>query len=194
MIKKLILTLLLLVSYSFALTKDEIKPKMSTKIDKVLLILKNDQLQKDQKKEKILSIMNSIFDYSLMSRLSLGRMWSTLQDEQKEKFIKLFTNKLRTSYLDKLDLYTDQFVEILGTEEPKNNRIILKTQIVGKEDKYSIDYKFYRKNDDNWLIYDVNLLGVSIIQTYRQQFAGFLKDKSFEDLMANLSIEPTNTK
>lgn len=52
MIKKLILTLLLLVSYSFALTKDEIKPKMSTKIDKVLLILKNDQLQKDQKKRK----------------------------------------------------------------------------------------------------------------------------------------------
>lgn len=194
MIKKLILTLLLLISYSFALTKDEIKPQMSTKIDKVLLILKNNQLQKDEKKDKILSIMNSIFDYSLMSRLSLGRMWSTLQDKQKEKFIKLFTHKLRTSYLDKLDLYTDQFVKVLGTEEPKNNRIVLKTQIVGKEDKYNIDYKFYRKNDDNWLIYDVNLLGVSIIQTYRQQFAGFLKDKSFEDLMANLSIEHTNNK
>lgn len=192
MLKKIILLFLFLAVSSFAMTKDEIKNEMGKKIDKVLVILKDTKLQKEQKTEEILVIMNSLFDYSLMSKLSLGRTWSELQEEQKEKFVKLFTKKLKDSYVDKLNLYTDELVKVLGTEQPKNNRIVLKTEVVGKEEKYSIDYKFYRKDDDNWLIYDVNLLGVSIIQTYRQQFAGFLKDKTFEDLIANLSLNKNN--
>lgn len=190
MIKKLILTLLILATSSFALTKDEIKMQMSTKIDNVLKILKDDQLKKEQKKDEIITMMDSLFDYTLMSRLSLGRVWKTLQNDQKSKFVELFTKKLKTSYVDKFELYTDQSVEVLGTDEPKSNRVILKTQVIGKDDKYSVDYKFYKKSEDNWLIYDVNLIGVSIIQTYRQQFAGFLKDKSFDELIASLSINP----
>jgi len=189
-IKKLILTLLILATSSFALTKDEIKMQMSTKIDNVLKILKDDQLKKEQKKDEIITMMDSLFDYTLMSRLSLGRVWKTLQNDQKSKFVELFTKKLKTSYVDKFELYTDQSVEVLGTDEPKSNRVILKTQVIGKDDKYSVDYKFYKKSEDNWLIYDVNLIGVSIIQTYRQQFAGFLKDKSFDELIASLSINP----
>lgn len=194
MFGKIILSCLLIISFSFGMSKDEIKSEMSNKIDKVLIILKDSKLNKDKKTEEIITIMNSLFDYTLMSRLSLGRTWSEINDKQKNDFVKLFTQKLKNSYVDKLNLYTDELVEILGTEQPKTNRIILKTQLVGKEDKYNIDYKFYEKNSDNWLIYDVNLLGVSIIQTYRQQFAGFLKDKTFEDLMANLTTIQNNTK
>ncbi|WP_321468137.1 ABC transporter substrate-binding protein [Halarcobacter sp.] len=194
MFGKIILSCLLIISFSFGMSKDEIKSEMSNKIDKVLIILKDSKLNKDKKTEEIITIMNSLFDYTLMSRLSLGRTWSEINDKQKNDFVKLFTQKLKNSYVDKLNLYTDELVEILGTEQPKTNRIVLKTQLVGKEDKYNIDYKFYEKNSDNWLIYDVNLLGVSIIQTYRQQFAGFLKDKTFEDLMANLTTIQNNTK
>lgn len=188
MFVKLILSFLLIVSCSFGMTKDEIKVKMSNKIDKVLMILKDSKIEKDKKVEEIVSIMNSLFDYTLMSRLSLGRTWNQLSDEQKKQFENLFTKKLKDSYVEKLNLYTDELVKILGTEQPKTNRIILKTQLIGKEDKYDIDYKFYEKHNNHWLIYDVNLLGVSIIQTYRQQFSGFLKDKSFDELIANLSI------
>ncbi|WP_321314925.1 ABC transporter substrate-binding protein [Halarcobacter sp.] len=194
MFGKIILSCFLIISFSFGMSKDEIKSEMSNKIDKVLIILKDSKLNKDKKTEEIITIMNSLFDYTLMSRLSLGRTWSEINDKQKNDFVKLFTQKLKNSYVDKLNLYTDELVEILGTEQPKTNRIVLKTQLVGKEDKYNIDYKFYEKNSDNWLIYDVNLLGVSIIQTYRQQFAGFLKDKTFEDLMANLTTIQNNTK
>ncbi|MFY4820212.1 ABC transporter substrate-binding protein, partial [Aliarcobacter butzleri] len=43
---------------------------------------------------------------------------------------------------------------------------------------------FYNKSKDSneWLIYDVDLVGVSIIQTYRQQFAGILKEKTFDEM------------
>lgn len=185
---KLIVTIFLLFnSLSFAITQMEIKPVMSNKIDNVLLILKNSNIEKPQKIEKIISIMDSTFDYTLMSRLALGKTWKEISTSQKNEFINLFTQKLKDSYIGKMDLYTDELVKILGVEQTKKTRILLKTQLVGKEQKFDINYKFYKiKDKDSWLIYDIDLLGVSIIQTYRKQFFGFLKDKTFQELLAHL--------
>lgn len=188
MYKLLILLFLVFSSFSFAgLKQATIHPDMTNKIDKVLMILKDSKLEKSKKAEEIINLMNNVFDYSLMSRLSLGKDWNEITPAQKSEFIKLFTKKLKDSYIEKLDLYTDELVEVLGIDQPKSNRIVLKTQLIGKEEKYEIDYKFYQEDGvDSWLIYDVDLLGVSIIQTYRKQFSGFLKDKTFDELLTFL--------
>lgn len=194
MFKLLVSIFFLFSSLSFAITETEIKSEMTSKIDKVLLILKDNKLEKRQKGEEIISIMSPVFDYSLMSRLSLGKKWKTISQSQKDEFTHIFTQKLKDSYIEKLDLYTDELVEILDTKKTKKTRLLLKTQLVGKEKKYDINYKFYKKKtEDSWLIYDVDLLGVSIIQTYRKQFAGFLKDKSFEELLVHLKTKKKET-
>ena len=51
---------------------------------------------------------------------------------------------------------------------------------------YEIIYKFYKTSSNDWLIYDVDILGVSIIQAYRTQFADALAKESFEKLMEKL--------
>lgn len=189
MIKRLLFisTFLFFTSSIFAMTLTEIKPEMANKIDKVLMILKDSNLEKSKKAEEIINLMDSTFDYDLMSRLSLGKTWKILSTEEKKQFTELFTQKLKSSYVEKLDLYTDELVEILGTETIKKNRVVLKTQLIGKNEKHDINYKFYKKRDENaWLIYDVDLIGVSIIQTYRKQFSGFLKEKSINDLLSHL--------
>jgi len=188
---KLVVSIFLFfTSLSFAMTEVEIQSTMSNKIDKVLLILKDSKLEKMQKGEEIISIMEPAFDYTLMSRLSLGKTWKNISKSQRAEFTELFTQKLKNSYIEKLDLYTDELVEILGVDKVKKNRIVLRTQLVGKEKKYDIGYKFYKKkNEDTWLIYDVDLLGVSLIQTYRKQFSGFLKEKTFNELLIHLKIK-----
>ena len=187
MFKILISTLLLFTSLCFAMTQGEIKKEMTNKIDTVLLILKDSKLSKEQKGNEIISVMNNAFDYDLMSRLSLGKAWKEISLEQRKEFTSLFTKKLKDSYVEKLDLYTDELVEISGIEQTKRTRIELKTQLVGKDAKHDIIYKFYKtKNGDSWLIYDVDLIGVSIIQTYRKQFSGFLNKKPFDELITYL--------
>ena len=47
-------------------------------------------------------------------------------------------------------------------------------------------YKFYKKKNQQWNVYDVEIMGVSIVQTYRSQFAGILKNQSIEDLLKKL--------
>ncbi|AXK49026.1 toluene tolerance protein [Aliarcobacter trophiarum LMG 25534] len=179
---KLLLLLLVIFSSSHALQKDEIKEEMAKKIDSVLLILKDSNIAMEDKKKEIINIVNDTFDFKLMARIALGsEAWNSLDIEKQKEFSEVFEEKLKKSYTDKLELYNNQKVKILGLEPYNNTRLQLKTELVGKEGNYSINYNFYEKNGE-WLIYDIDLIGVSIIQTYRQQFAGLLKEKSFNEM------------
>jgi len=66
------------------------------------------------------------------------------------------------------------------------NRIHLPTHLMRKNEKRDVLYKFYKSKKRGWLIYDVDILGVSIIQTYRTQFSGILKENSFDVLLEKL--------
>lgn len=180
--KKIILSCLCCISLSFAISKDNIQPEMKKNIDFALDKIKSRQIP------EIVPMLDSVLDYQTMSQISLSSKWKELNDDQKIRFSKVFEKKLKNSYLDKLSLYTDQTVELKELNQPKPNRIELNTEIIGKTDKYTITYKFFEKNND-WKIYDIDLLGVSIIQTYRQQFDGYFKlpENNIETLIVELS-------
>ena len=189
-LKKLFKFLLIItVTYANALKENEIQEQMTKKIDNVLLILEKKELNISQKGDEIIKIIDEVFDYELMARIALGKeTWNTLTNEKQKEFVKVFENKLKKSYIEKLELYNDQKVKILGLKPYNNTRLQLETELIGKEGNYKINYNFYNKSKDKeeWLIYDVDLVGVSIIQTYRQQFSGLLKEKTFDEMLVLL--------
>ena len=71
------------------------------------------------------------------------------------------------------------------------NRYHLKTSIIIDGKVNYIIFKFYPKEQENWKIYDADVLGISIIQTYRSQFADILKRYDFTTLMQKLQSEIT---
>src|SRR5574344_1911720 len=164
---RLLLLLLVMFSSAYALQKDEIKSEMAKKIDAVLVVLKDNNIAMEEKKKEIINIVNDTFDFDLMAKIALGKdAWNSINEAKHEEFSLVFEEKLKKSYTDKLELYNNQKVKILGLEPYNNTRLQLKTELVGKEGNYSINYNFYEKNGE-WLIYDIDLIGVSIIQTYR---------------------------
>jgi phospholipid transport system substrate-binding protein len=171
---------------SFALDKTNIKSYMSESINKVTYILKQKDKTKHEKSEEIFNLLDNIFDYKLMSRISLGRYYKKLSKQEKIDFQIAFKNKLKSSYMDKLNLYTNQDTNIKNLKEVKNNRIILYTDLIGDDSVFAINYKFYANKQNQWLIYDVELLGVSIIQTYRKQFKEYLSEHSIAELTKNM--------
>ena len=186
---KFLLIITVTVTYANALKENEIQEQMTKKIDNVLLILEKKELNISQKGDEIIKIIDEVFDYELMARIALGKeTWNTLTNEKQKEFVKIFENKLKKSYIEKLELYNDQKVKILGLKPYNNTRLQLETELVGKEGNYKINYNFYNKSKDKeeWLIYDVDLVGVSIIQTYRQQFSGLLKEKTFDEMLVLL--------
>ncbi|MDY3200448.1 MAG: ABC transporter substrate-binding protein [Arcobacter sp.] len=176
-------------SYANALKQDEIQQEMTKKIDNVLSILEKKDKTFAQKGDEIIKVIDDVFDYELMAKIALGKeTWNTLTPEKQKEFTKIFENKLKKSYIEKLQLYNDQKVKVIGLKPYNNTRLQLETELLGKDGTYKINYNFYNKSKENeqWLIYDVDLVGVSIIQTYRQQFAGLLKEKTFDEMLALL--------
>jgi len=187
MLKKILILLLLSVASLNAIEEQNIQKVMDTKVRQVLDVLKNKTLSQQQKDTKNVRTVDEVFDYNIMSQISLGKRWKSLTKNEKTQFSKAFEKKIKHSYLDKLRLYNNEKVIIKKLKKVKPTRITLETQVIGVDDTYKVIYLFYKKKQNNqWYIYDVELVGVSIIQTYRKQFSEFLKTKSVNQLIKSL--------
>ena len=139
------------------------------------------------KREARLLYASEKFDFSLMARLSLGKKhWKSLTKEKRKEFSNLFVERLKLSYLEKLDLYTDEEVVVDEARLTKKKRVEVLTYLVTKDDKKEMIYKLYKTKKKGWMVYDVDVLGVSIVQTYRSQFSGVLKKETMEQLMERM--------
>lgn len=186
---KILLLLSILSIQAMAIKENDIATQMKSKIDKTTNLLQNKKLSADDKINQIFETFDSVFDYMSMSRIALGSKWKKLSSEQKKLFEKTFTLKLKQSYIDKLNLYTNEKVKIERIEKIRKNRIKLHTKLIGQEEIYNIVYKFHKSKNSEWLIYDVEMIGVSIMKTYRNQFKEYLSTNSFDNLLTQLKIK-----
>ena len=134
-------------------------------------------------------MFDSFFDFKQMAEICLGKaQWKTLNSEQQDEFITKFVERLKESYIEKLKLYTDEKITIKKSDKKSATRIQIPMVLSAKDGQtYEILYKLYDTKDARgWLIYDVYIIGVSIVQTYRSQFDGILKNGSFEDLIQKI--------
>ena len=179
---------------------DEVKETTQVTVNKVMQLLQDTKLAPKTKNQAIIQAVRDLFDFKHMAKLSLGKKyWQKMSKPQKEKFIDLFVKKLQLSYLDKLSLYTDEKVVIKAVEHPtyksgkrkgkiKKTRILVNSALVKGGDEIAMVYKFYKnKKMKNWKVYDFDVEGVSLIQTYRSQFKGVLKKQTIAELLQTLA-------
>ena len=155
------------------------------KLDSVFAVLQKDNLDQQAKKQEINAIVSPMFDFELMAKLTLGKKhWPGLPREKKEKFTGRYIELLKSSYLEKLTLYTDEKVLFEPPVQVKG-KVQVPTQLVSKDRKTSILYKLY-KSGENWKVYDLEIQGVSIIRSYRSQFSETLKTGTIDDLLLKM--------
>ena len=155
------------------------------KWDAVVSILKNKDIEQKDKEKQISKIVTPVFDFPLMAKLALGRKhWPKFNPPQREKFTRLFTERLKRSYWEKIALYKDEKISFKPKEQKKNT-IYIPSELIHQDKKVAILYKL-RQVDKRWKIYDVEIQGVSILLTYRSQFDEILSRGTVEDLLSRL--------
>jgi len=175
-------------------TKDPNDPNdpvilMRAKWDIAITILRNKELNQETREKKINQIVNSIFDFPLMAKLALGREhWPKLTPPQREKFTRLFVERLKTSYREKITLYTNEEV-VFKPAIKKKSTVYIPMELKSKDKKVAILHKL-RKVDKRWKAYDVEIQGISILLTYRSQFNDILRKGTVEDLLSRLEKPP----
>ncbi|THB79789.1 MAG: ABC transporter substrate-binding protein [Desulfobulbaceae bacterium] len=184
------LTLLLLISMGFTTqvkANESGGPSGSLKpvLDELISILSDDGLKGDnmkvERRQKIMSSIASGFDFREMSRRVLGRTWNGISEEQKDYFVLQMTKLLENVYIGKLESYSGQTVEFVG-ERIKGNRAQVTTLIENNGAKLPVHY-IMQKAGTTWMVYDINIEGVSLIRNYMEQFKSILRNEQFEGLI-----------
>ena len=164
---------------------EAVEKLLKTKIDNVLGILSQKELSEEAKRQKIMEVINPVINFSLMAKLTLGKEnWGRLTPDERTRFVDLFVERLKASYLNKITLYSDQTVTYEKAAE-ESGKIQVPTYLETKDGRIEIIYKFYSA-DGQWQVYDVEIDGVSFIKSYRSQFDEVLKNGTVDDLFAQL--------
>jgi len=170
----------------FAIEESRIASVMQGKIDFATSVLRKKDINIEEKTTSIFKELKSTFDFSLMARLSLGKYWNNLEASKKDGFVVVFEEYVKKSYTDKLALYTNEKVIVKESKKIKENRIWLYTELQNEKETFDIIYKFYETPSKDWLIYDVDIIGVSMIKTYKAQFEDTIANNSFDYLVEKI--------
>jgi phospholipid transport system substrate-binding protein len=156
-------------------------------IDQVLKIVSDKNLQKDPtlRREKLRQAIALRFNYKQMVMRSLAKNYNERSDEEREEFTGLFKKLLENSYASKIENYQNETINYVD-EKIKGNYAMVRTQIVRKDGVIDVDYKML-KNNDQWLVYDFVIEGVSLIRNYRSQFSKIISTESYGALVSKLS-------
>ena len=166
---------------------ERLQETVSTKVHSITDILNDASIDKPAKNEKIMKIAEEMIDFDIMAKLSLGKEgWLQLTPDEQHEFVTLYVENIKNSYLEKLYLYNGQSVRIAPAVQLKSSRIEVPSFILTDDGEIEILYKFYLDSKGGWSIYDINIAGVSIVQTNRAQFTEFLKSASARELLDKL--------
>jgi phospholipid transport system substrate-binding protein len=127
-------------------------------------------------------------DFEKMTRLAVGRGWRQATPEQRTQLVKEFKTLLTYTYSGALSQISDHKVQLRPFRNaPTDTDVVVRTQVVAsKGDPIQLDYRL-EKGDAGWKIYDMNILGVWLIENYRNTFATELNSGGVDALLKSLT-------
>lgn len=127
-------------------------------------------------------------DFQRMTSSAVGRYWREATPDQRKRLQDEFKLLLVRTYSGALSQVSpDQTVELKPSRSsPTDNEVVVKTEIRGKGDPIQLDYRL-EKQTSGWKIYDINVLGVWLVQNYRNSFAQEIGANGIEGLIGKLA-------
>jgi phospholipid transport system substrate-binding protein len=137
--------------------------------------------QKEERRSKIMAIISSGFDFREMSRRVLGKTWDQLSEKDQDYFVTQFTKLLENVYIGKLESYGGRSYDFVA-ERIKGKRAQVTTLIPFEESQIPVHYIMQRELD-KWMVYDINIEGVSLVRNYMEQFRTILRKEQYDGLI-----------
>jgi phospholipid transport system substrate-binding protein len=127
-------------------------------------------------------------DFERMTASAVGRYWRQATPDQQKRLEDEFKLLLVRTYSGALAQVTqEQVVELKPMRSsPGDSEVVVRTEIRGKGDPIQLDYRL-EKAGDSWKIYDVNVLGVWLVENYRNSFAQEIGANGIDGLIAKLA-------
>jgi phospholipid transport system substrate-binding protein len=126
-------------------------------------------------------------NFQRMTASAVGRNWRSATPEQQKRLQEEFKILLVRSYSGALTQVKDQTVQLKPLRaNPGDTEVVVRTEVRGKGEPIQLDYRM-EKAGDSWKIYDVNVLGVWLVEQYRTSFNQEISSGGIDGLIAKLS-------
>jgi len=126
-------------------------------------------------------------NFQRMTASAVGRAWRTATPEQQTKLQGEFKTLLVRTYAGALTQVKDQTVSLKPLRaSAEDTEVVVRTEIKGKGEPIQLDYRL-EKAGAAWKIYDVNVLGVWLVEQYKGQFAQDINAAGIDGLIAKLT-------
>ena len=189
------LTSLLLCFFSFSINAHEQHEEEPGKIvrdtvDQVLMILQDASLDEAKRKELITNLIEPRVNFKNMSRRILATNWKVATEEQQQQFTALFKQILINTYWIRMNQYAGERVEYISVSSDRDGYATVDTIIIRDKSDIEIPLSYRMKRFvDIWYAYDFVVETLSLVQSYRNEYAATVKNYGIDGLLDLLKQE-----
>jgi phospholipid transport system substrate-binding protein len=129
-------------------------------------------------------------NFQRMTASAVGPAWRQASPEQKKRLQEEFKTLLVRTYAGALEQVNDQTVVVKPLRAAAEDReVVVRTEVRGRGDPVQLDYRLEKTPGEGagWKIYNLNVLGVWLVENYRSQFAQEISAKGIDGLIATLA-------
>jgi phospholipid transport system substrate-binding protein len=190
-LKRILATVAITVASAAAMAQaapDALIKQVSTE---VIDTIKADKALQSGDVSKIITLVDTKVmphvNFQRMTASSVGRAWRTATPEQQKRLQEEYKTLLVRTYAGALTQVKDQSVQLKPMRAAAEDaEVVVRTEVKGKGEPIQLDYRL-EKAEGGWKIYDVNVLGVWLVEQYRNQFAQDINAGGVDGLIAKLA-------
>lgn len=170
--------------------------QLKSSVEQIVKVLEDPALKTDSRvKDRRAAIRKEaevVFDFTETAKRALGRHWQGLSEKDRQEFTGLFTDLIERAYISKIERYSGERIAYAG-EAVDGGLATVRTRFVTKQGtEVPVDYRMQQRGD-RWLVYDVSVEGVSLINNYRTQFDKIIQTSSYAELVRKMKAAEVGT-
>ncbi|WP_396428640.1 phospholipid-binding protein MlaC [Limnohabitans sp.] len=161
--------------------------------NETLNTIKSDKALRSGDIQKIMQLVDSQLmphvNFRRMTALATGPAWRSASPEQQKRLQDEFKTLLVRTYAGALSQITDQVVVVKPLRRGQDEKnLVVNTEVRGKGDPIQLDYRLEKTpgQGSGWMIFDLNVVGIWLVETYRNQFTKEINAAGIDALIASL--------
>jgi len=126
-------------------------------------------------------------DFLRMTASAVGPGWRQATPEQQKRLQEEFKVLLVRTYSGALGQVSDQTISVKPLRAAEDDKqVLVRTEVRGKGDPIQLDYRVEKATDGSWKVYNMNVMGVWLVENYKTQFAQEINAKGVDGLILSL--------
>lgn len=154
-------------------------------LEELVQVLEDQALKPDsrakEREARARAAVIDLVDFPEMARRTLGPHWRSLGESERDEFIRLFRALLEHTYLPKIALYRGERVRFVGESVDGDLAAVQAVVVTRDRKEVPVLYRL-RQRDQRWLVYDIAVEGISLVNNYRSQFTQIMQRGSYQEL------------